>query len=94
MKVDRDREMGRGSGFQFCQEGGKRRDSGIRRGQGQCESHVGSGGRRSRAQHACSAVGVFTVGFFLFFRYFSFRACTYNTTRDKKRTQTQTQSGL
>ena len=67
--MDRDREKGHGSGFSFCHERGNRRDYGIRRGQGQCDSHVGSGARGSHAQHGCSAVRDFTFGFFLFFPF-------------------------
>ena len=39
-------------------------------------------------------LGFLLLDFFFFFLFFSFRAWTSNTTRNKKRTQTQTQSGL
>ena len=60
----------------------------------QCESDVGSGQEGHVLSKHAQPLGFLILDFSFFLLFFSFRACPSNATRNKKRTETQTESGV
>ena len=94
MKMDRDREMGvvqvSSSAEREVREGIKEQEEG--KGSVRATWEVGEEGH-VLSMHA-QPLGFLLLDFSFFFLSFSFRVVTSNTTRNKKRRQTQTQPGL